>query len=79
MEKKNEGKMKAFQDVHYTHLLQNRVKSKLLGQEESALVKRFLWMSNKARRVDDNAKEQRWMSAALKVWPLGSGNDFRAT
>jgi site-specific recombinase XerD len=29
----------------------------LLGQEESALVKRFLWMSHDARVVDDNAKE----------------------
>jgi site-specific recombinase XerD len=48
----------------------------LLGQEESALVKRFLWMSNEARGVDDNAKEQRGMSAALKVCSLGSGNDF---
>jgi site-specific recombinase XerD len=36
----------------------------LLGQEESALVKRFLWMSHDARRVDDTAKEQTVMSAA---------------
>src|SRR5450631_507793 len=48
----------------------------LLGQEESALVKRSLWMSNEAKGVDNHAKEQTGMSATLNVCSLSDRNDF---
>ena len=40
----------------------------LLGQEESVLVKRSLWMSNEAKGVDNHVKEQTGMSATLSIW-----------